>query len=428
MKPYLAYKKQFKLIFLSLIFIFPLLFLNAQTAQELKDKIDQKNADIERLEQEIKAYQLELNELGQQKSSLSVSLKELDITRKKLNANISVLEDKIDTTNFKITGLSSQIGTKQESILNNTDAIAAGFRKINEFEQSGELEVILSESNFTEAWNDIDNMFTIREKVREHTIELRKVKSDLEDIKDETTIARNELLKLKSDLADQKKIVEQNVAAKNKLLSQTKNSESAYQKLLQDQLAKKVAIEKELQDYESQLKFILDPSKLPSAGVLSWPLDYVYVTQLFGRTVDATRLYASGSHSGTDFRASVGTPVKAMADGKVLGIGDTDVTCAGASFGKWVFIEYNNGLSSTYGHLSLIKAYKGQKVKRGDVVAYSGNTGHTTGPHLHVSVYVSSAAAVQTLPSKSCPGKTLTQPLAPTNAYLDPMYYLPPYN
>jgi murein DD-endopeptidase MepM/ murein hydrolase activator NlpD len=90
-------------------------------------------------------------------------------------------------------------------------------------------------------------------------------------------------------------------------------------------------------------------------------------------------------------------------------------------------MEHNNGLSSTYGHLSLIKVSRGQKIKKGDIVGYSGNTGYSTGPHLHVSVYVGSAVEVKTIPSKSCPGKTLTQPIAPTNAYLDPMKYLPPY-
>ena len=50
------------------------------------------------------------------------------------------------------------------------------------------------------------------------------------------------------------------------------------------------------------------------------------MTQLFGKTVDSKRLYVSGTHDGVDFRASVGTPVMAMADGMVLGIGNTDLT------------------------------------------------------------------------------------------------------
>jgi murein DD-endopeptidase MepM/ murein hydrolase activator NlpD len=111
--------------------------------------------------------------------------------------------------------------------------------------------------------------------------------------------------------------------------------------------------------------------------------------QAFGKTVAAKRLYVSGSHSGVDFRASVGTPVYAAGDGVVEGVRKSDLTCPRASFGKWVFIRYPNGLATVYAHLSLIKASEGQKVHTGDLVAYSGNTGHSTGPHLHVTVMAS---------------------------------------
>jgi len=257
-------------------------------------------------------------------------------------------------------------------------------------------------------------------------LELRTIKGELEDTRTETINAKNELIMLKSQLSDQQKIVIQNTNEKNKLLNQTKNSEANYQKLLKTQLAKKEVFEKELRDYESQLQFILDPSKLPSAGVLSWPLDKIFVTQEFGAKTGPHRTYASG-HSGTDFRARTPLPIKSMADGVVKGIGDTDVVCPGVSFGKWIFIEYNNGLSSTYGHLSLIKVGEGQKVRRGEVVGYTGGTGRVTGPHLHVSLYVSSGVKVATVPSISCPGRILKQPIAAINAYLDPMYYLPRY-
>ncbi len=270
-------------------------------------------------------------------------------------------------------------------------------------------------------------MMTIRDRIRENIATLRTVKGKLEDTRTVTVKAKEDLVKLKSQLSDQQKIVVQNTNEKNKLLAQTKNSEAAYQKLLKDRIAKRDAFEKELRDYEAQLQFILDPSKLPTSGVLSWPLDSVYVTQLFGKTVDSKRLYASGSHSGVDFRAAVGTPVRAMADGKVLGIGDTDQTCPGASFGKFVFIEYNNGLSSAFGHLSLIKSQEGNFVKRGDIVGYSGATGHVTGPHLHVSLYASQGVKMTSKPSAACDGRIYRIPAAPSNGYLDAMYYLPPY-
>ena len=379
------------------------------------------------MEREIAAYQAQLDILGQQKSSLNSSLKELDLTRKKLNADISVTQKKIDKTNLTIQNLTSDINNKENAIKNNTDSIKLEIRNVNEFEQKNIVENILSDNDFTVIWNDIDNMVTVREKIRADTVKLKQVKGALEDTKKSTVNAKNELTKLRSQLSDQQKIVVQNTNEKNKLLKQTKNSEANYQKLLKDRIAKRDAFEKELRDYEAQLQFILDPSKLPSGRVLSWPLDNVFVTQLFGKTVNAKRLYASGTHNGVDFRASVGTPVMSMSDGTVLGVGDTDLTCYGASFGKFVFIQYNNGLSSTFGHLSLIKVYEGEQVKRGDVVGYSGATGHVTGPHLHVSLYASQAAKMVSKASVACDGHVYRLPVAPVNAYLDVLAYLPPY-
>ena len=397
-----------------------MLFLYAQTADDLNSKINQKNNDITKLEQEIAQYQNQLNYIGKQKNSLSGSIKQLDLTRKKLEADILLTQKKIDKTNLKIQSLSSQIGTKENSISNDIKAISSGIKNINEAELNDMVETILSNDSFTSSWNDIDNLMSIREKIQDKIIELKQIKGELEDTRKETIDAKNELLTLNKELANQKKIIVNNTNEKKKLLTQTKNSETNYQKLLKDRLAKKDALEKELEDYESQLKYILDPASLPAKNTLSWPLSYIYITSPYGTRWGAV-------HRGTDFRASVGTQVYAMADGVVAGTGDTDTTCSGASFGKFILIKYNNGLANTYGHLSLISVSKGQIVKRGEVVAYSGNTGYSTGPHLHVSIYPKNAVNIETLPSKSCVGKTLTQPIAPTNAYIDPMIYLPLY-
>ena len=430
MKHYQDYKKQPKNFFLGLLLIIlfsiPGFFSYGQSASDLQNKIDEKSEEIQKLEAEIKKFQGQLTTLSKEKASLSGSIKQLDLNKKKLEADISVTQKKIDQTNLKIQGLSSQIYTKEGSISNALDAIALDIKKTSEMEEMSLIESILSENDFTVIWNDIDNIITLREAIRENIAQLKEVKVELEDTREVNVKAKNELTTLRSQLADQKKIIEQNVKEKNTLLTQTKNSEANYQKLVADQLAKKQAFEMEMEAYESQLKFILDPSTIPTGRVLSWPLDNIFMTSPY-----APRW--GGFHRGTDFRASVGTEVKAVADGTVLGTGNTDLTCPKASFGQWILIEHNNGLATTYAHLSLIKVGKGQQVSRGSVIGYSGNTGSSTGPHLHLSLYVAKdasgkpAVSVQSIPSKSCLGKTLTQPIASTDAYLDPMKYLPAY-
>ena len=430
MKQYKEFKKQHLriLLWVFVVFALPLFFAYAQNAQELKSRITNTSSDINEIQSKINSFLSDLEELSGQKDSLSKSIKELDLTRKKLNADITLTQKKVDRKNLEIESLNGDIGDKESSIINNMLVIGKTLKHMNEMEEENILiNAILSENDFTTLWNELDQMLTLREELQEEITHLRNVRGELIDTVSATVAAKKELTDLKSRLADQKKIVDANVSEKNNLLKKTKNSESNYQKLIKEETAKRVALEQELQDYESQLQYILDPNKLPVGNVLSWPLEKIYVTQMFGRTVAAKRLYASGSHSGVDFRASVGTPVMAMADGVVKGVGDTDTTCRKASFGGWIFIEYDNGLASTYGHTSLSKVKVGQRVSRGEVVGYSGATGRVTGPHLHVTVYAPGAAEVKTFPSKSCVGKTLTQPMAARNAYLDPMIYLPPY-
>ncbi len=431
MKQYADYKKLCRVfasgILLLVVFSVPYFssytFSRAETAAELNSKIDQHNQDISKLEAEIRAYQAQLDTLGKQKSSLNGSLQQLDITRKKLAADIAVTQNKIEATNLKIETLTSDIGTKEDLISDDYRAIAAGVRQTNELELGSLTETILSEDNFSSVWIDIDNTLAANESFRKKVLELQTLKGQLEGTRDDSLAAKKQLISLQSELADQKKIVDQNTADKKKLLAQTQNNEASYQKLVADSVARKTALEKEVGDYESRLKYILDPSKLPKKGVLSWPLATILVTNPFGRNTSG--LYASGLHNGVDFRAAVGTPVMAMADGVVSGTGNTDIQCPKASFGNFILVKYDNGLASTYGHLSLIKVTAGQRVARGEIVAYSGNTGYSTGPHLHVSLYPKDAVNVQTLPSKSCPGAVLTQPIAPTTSYLDALDYLP---
>ncbi|MFA5770857.1 MAG: peptidoglycan DD-metalloendopeptidase family protein [Patescibacteria group bacterium] len=399
----------------------------AQTASELQNKITDKSKEIEALEKEIDSYRKQLDTVGKEANTLSRAIKELDLNRKKLTVDIKVTENKIYVTNLRIQELSKQIVGKENNIDENKLALQSGLKNIQELDANNNVELLLSQNNFFDAWKQIESIQEFQNKVRDKILSLREIKKDLEDSRSEEEKAKMELVELKAKLADQKKIVDQNAKEKQQLLTKTKNKESNYKKLLAQKEASMKAFEDELRNYEEKLKFILDPSKLPGQGILSWPLDNIYITQKFGKTVAAKRLYVSGSHSGVDFRASMGTPVKAAASGIVEGTGNTDLICPGSSFGKWIFIRHGNGLATTYSHLSLIKVNVGDRVLTGQIIGYSGNTGYSTAPHLDLKVYASDGVKVENRPSKSCGGKVYTMPVAAINAYLDPFDYLPAY-
>jgi murein DD-endopeptidase MepM/ murein hydrolase activator NlpD len=87
-------------------------------------------------------------------------------------------------------------------------------------------------------------------------------------------------------------------------------------------------------------------------------------------------------HSGMDIAADRGTPVKAPAAGTVQHAG------SGAEYGLYVMIDHDNGVRTLYGHLSKILVQRGERVERGGIVGLTGNTGRSSGPHLHYEVYV----------------------------------------
>ena len=85
-------------------------------------------------------------------------------------------------------------------------------------------------------------------------------------------------------------------------------------------------------------------------------------------------------HPGVDLRASTGTPVMAARDGTVLETGTLEI------YGLFVIINHDGGYQSVYAHLDEILVSEGQIVDAGDRIALSGNSGVSTGPHLHFEI------------------------------------------
>lgn len=104
------------------------------------------------------------------------------------------------------------------------------------------------------------------------------------------------------------------------------------------------------------------------------------VTSKFGRR-SAPKAGASTNHDGIDYGVPIGTTVRAALSGTV------EVAGANGGYGSYVQLRHKKGLTTFYGHLSKISVKKGQRVTRGDTIAKSGNSGTSTGPHLHFGVH-----------------------------------------
>ncbi|MEJ7630840.1 MAG: M23 family metallopeptidase, partial [Nocardioidaceae bacterium] len=123
-------------------------------------------------------------------------------------------------------------------------------------------------------------------------------------------------------------------------------------------------------------------------GFLGWPVTNTYVTSPYGMRLHPI-LHIWKLHDGTDFHAVCGTPVYAAADGRVM----SEYYSTG--YGNQLVIDHGlvNGVSlaTSYNHLTSFVVGTGQQVSRGQIIAYSGTTGYSTGCHLHFMVYVNGA-------------------------------------
>ena len=419
----------------------------AQSVEELKKEISDFNAKIEILEAEIAQFEAELDVIGSDKQTFKKAIQELDISRRKLLTNIRITQNRIYSTTLQIQKLGEEITIKGDRIENDTGAVATALRRINEIESQSMIEILLGHDNLDAFWSQLETLQQFQVVVRDELKELKQLKGELEDTKVSSEKKKAELTNFNTQLSGQKTVLEGNLSEKNVLLDETVEKESEYQELLNERIAAREQFENELLELESQLRIIVDPNSIPpfGSGILRWPFsdnqmqgckaynkslgNVNCITQYFGNTPFATKnpqVYSGGGHNGIDFRSSVGTKIQAALSGTVLGTGNTDSQKGCFSYGKWILLKHNNGLSTLYAHLSHISVSKGQTVATGDVIGFSGNTGYSTGPHLHFAAFASQGVQIVRLGDvkKITNCGNVSIPIAPLDAYLNPLSYL----
>ncbi len=446
-------RPRFLFTFFSACLILNSLFLtpslaHADAVSDLQAQINAHNAQIAQLNADIAAYQKQLDTLGTKKNTLQSTIGSLSLEAKQLASKIQVSRNKIAAANLQIQQLTHTIGDKEATIVADQGAIAKALRLVAEGEAMSLLTQLIASDSLTEAWEAADETMQFNRALANHISDLKTVKIALASSRDQVAAAKSSLVSLNDQLSTQKQSVDANTEAQKQLLAKTKSEEANYQALLAQKKASEKAFEQRLIDLQSQLNLIVHPGSLPpvGSGVLVWPftpafmqgcsrlkgaLGNVYcITQYFGNTSFSTanpQIYKGKGHNAIDMGAPVGTPVVAALSGTVYGTGNTDAVPGCYSFGKWIMIKHNNGLSTMYAHLSQIGVSQGQSVTTGQVIGLSGMTGYATGPHIHFGVYASEGTKIMTL--RQFRGATIgcadaTMPVATLDAYLNPLSYL----
>ncbi|AEV32853.1 metalloendopeptidase-like membrane protein [Owenweeksia hongkongensis DSM 17368] len=150
-----------------------------------------------------------------------------------------------------------------------------------------------------------------------------------------------------------------------------------------DQITKEIYVQS--RSFDEIVDMAEDKTKLLAAIPAIQPVankDLKRMASGFGLRVDPFTK-ARKMHNGMDFSAQIGTPVYATGDGKVI---RADNRASG--FGNHIRIDHGYGYTTVYAHLNEYNVRKGQKVKRGEIIGFVGNTGRSRGPHLHYEVWL----------------------------------------
>jgi murein DD-endopeptidase MepM/ murein hydrolase activator NlpD len=194
---------------------------------------------------------------------------------------------------------------------------------------------------------------------------IEKKKSELDDMKQVLKTNKQAQIQKREALAtDKKKLASAEVKAHKETLEAQEDLAAAQKE--------SDALEAELKSYTSTQTW--------GGGKLGWPV-IGRITSEFGYRIRPNFGYRQ-LHTGIDIAVPSGTPIRAAGDGVVYSAGWK------GSYGNAVIIDHGSGIMTLYGHNSGFAVSTGQTVKRGQVIAYAGSTGNSTGPHCHFEVRV----------------------------------------
>jgi len=393
---------------------------NSVTFGELQNQIDAKKQLLEQLEQEEARYNEELSKTQETKKTLNGELNRIKSEINNVNFKIKVTETTIDKLILEIKQLELERKSTTEEIEFKKEVLAQNLRNLYEKDKNNNmLTLFLKNENLSDAMLEIESMVSFGKTIKDDVNKLQELKNILTEQKTSSENKKKQMEESKNILNSRKIIAVNLQSEKTDILNKTKNQEKNYQALLQDIEKRRVEIEAEIDRLEESLKAEIDPNLLPTfkSGLLLWPVSGK-ITQNFGATSAAKYFYSKGyyknpTHNGIDIQASIGMPILAADDGEVIALGNQDRYCYRAAYGKYIVIRHNNYLTTLYAHLSLQSVQTGDIVKRGEIIGYTGNSGFSTGPHLHFTVYFSPTFRITS--SNFCGPMPIGAPVNPLN-------------
>ena len=340
---------------------------------------------------DVEAIRSRLNAATAQKNALSTQLKDIGSDKKAVQQQLSLLDEQLEAAENEIAiqeellvSLAEMIAAKtlelEQSQAEETAQYAAMRDRVRFMAEHGStsyLEILLSSDDFSDFLYRYEVIKQISVRDEQLFESLRGIRETVEQQKAELEEQTAEEQAVFASLADNKATLERQRQDKqdklNDIQSMEAETKEAYAALI-DQ-------EDELMDQYKKAAAELAAQDTYVGGKFMWPLPRAnnVVTCPYGyRTHPVTGKYKL--HTGVDLRGVTGTKIYAANGGKVT------TSAYSSVWGNYIIINHGGGYTTLYAHMSKRLVSVGARVSQGDVIGYVGNTGYSTGSHLHFEI------------------------------------------
>lgn len=350
-----------------------------------------KSAEQEELENEKSKVDSQIKEAQEKQEQLEAEKSETMKTVESLITQISSVQKEVDELESKISDLQTEISSRERDIEQKEEEYNEQERlldaRIVALYKSGDtsyLDVLLTSSSIT----DFLAKYYMAEELINYDKELmQSIKQQKSDIETEKTQLEADKKELDTSLAqtEQKKTSLKSLKnEKEDYVAQLTVEEKEVQEEIEELEEENRKIANEIKEAQIRYQKQLEELKNNSGSSSSQSGSGYFIRPVSSGPITATAYYSSGKfHGAVDYGVSVGTPVKAAADGVVMTTKNLS-----SSYGTYVVIQHANGLQTYYAHgkSGSISVEPGEIVKQGQQIMLSGNTGNSSGPHLHFEV------------------------------------------
>ncbi|MBQ9890624.1 MAG: peptidoglycan DD-metalloendopeptidase family protein [Firmicutes bacterium] len=353
------------LVFTAVPLFSPIAFGSGSSLSDKKDQLSNTTTSI-------KDKTNQLSEGEKKSKELQGQISEYEDKIYEAQANINVLSGSLSTTQDKVTTVTAELDGLQAKLNKQNEALMERLRTMYKNGDVGTLSVLLGSSSMAE-------LITNAEMVKRIFAADADLIAGIESQYNEVSAKKEELVDLKQTLETQKKDLDSakaTMASDQKALKNLKSSVDKNNAVLEAQID---ALNKEADKLKAEIIKLQSSGKY-TGGTMCWPAQASsYITSPFGWRTHPI-LKRPKFHTGIDIGAGKGTNILAANSGTVIAATKND------GYGYYVMIDHGGGIVTLYAHSSQLLVKRGDKVKRGQVIALVGSTGMSTGPHLHFEV------------------------------------------